>query len=228
MYDTFTQTLKLGILLDSFEVPEWIYLMLKKIQNSDYSEINLIILNNIPKEKKVLSSRNKSSHKYFLYFLYKKLDEKFFYSDPNPFEIKNIYKFLEKVPTIKIIPEQSEFSDRVIDDDINKIKSYELDIIIHLGLRNLRGKILQSSKFGVWSFYHDDNKINRGFSPGFWEVMEAHPSTDSILQIFNENIDEGQSLIKSYSPTHQWSPPSTYRPSAVMAASVGSSLMANR
>jgi len=86
--------LRLGLLLDSFEVPAWIYLMLKKIQKSDYAEINLIVLNDIPNEKKGTNSRIKQGQKYFLYKLYKKFDDKFFYSNPNPFEIKNISQFL--------------------------------------------------------------------------------------------------------------------------------------
>jgi len=205
MHDIPKKKLRLGLLLDSFEVPAWIYLMLQKIQNSDYAEINLIVLNDISNKKKGTISIIKKDQGAFLYKLYKKLDKKFFYSHPNPIEIKNISQFLDKVPKIKIFPEQSKFSDWFNDDDINKIKSHDLDILIRLGFRNFKGKILESSKFGVWSFYHGDNKINRGFPPGFWEVFEGHPTTGSLLQILNENVDAGQILYKSYSPTHPWS-----------------------
>jgi len=53
MHDISKKKLRLGLLLDSFEVPAWIYLMLKKIQNSDYAEINLIVLNGISNKKKI-------------------------------------------------------------------------------------------------------------------------------------------------------------------------------
>jgi len=197
--------LRLGLLLDSFEVPAWIYLMLKKIQNSDYAEINLIVLNGISNKKKGLLSRIKQDRKYLLYRIYKKFNDKYFYSNPDPFEIKNIYQFLGNVSTIKIFPKQTKYSDWFVDDDINKIKSYDLDVLIRIGFRILKGKILESSKFGVWSFHHGDNKVNRGLPPGFWEVLEGRPITGSLLQILSEDLDAGQILYKSYSPTHPWS-----------------------
>ena len=205
MHDIPKKKLRLGLLLDSFEVPAWIYLMLKKIQNSDYAEINLIVLNGISNKKKGIFSRIIQDRKFLLYKIYKKFNDKFFYSNPNPFERKNIYQFLGSISTIKIFPKQNKYSDRFIDEDIKKIKSYDLDVLIHVGFRILKGKILESSKFGVWSFCHGDYKTNRRLPPGFWEVFEGQPITGSSLQILNEDLDAGQILYKSYSPTHLWS-----------------------
>jgi len=205
MHEMSKKKLRLGLLVDSFEVPAWIYLMFQKIQNSDYAEINLIVLNGISNEKKGILSRIKQDRKYLLYRIYKKFNDKFFYSNPDPFEIKNIYQFLGNVSTIKIIPKQTKYSDWFVDDDINKIKSYDLDVLIRVGFRIIKGKILESSKFGVWSFHHGDNKVNRGLPPGFWEILEGRPITGSLLQILSEDLDAGQILFKSYSSTHSWS-----------------------
>ena len=37
--------LKIGLLMDSFDVPYWIYKMIEKIQDSTHSQISLIIMN---------------------------------------------------------------------------------------------------------------------------------------------------------------------------------------
>jgi len=88
MPDMSKKKLRLGLLLDSYEVPSWIYLMLKKIQNSDYAEINLIVLNSISNKKKGIFSLIKQDRKHLLYRIYKKFNDDFFNSNPNPFEKK--------------------------------------------------------------------------------------------------------------------------------------------
>ena len=111
MQDLNKKKLQLGILLNSYEVPSWIYTMLKKIQQSEYAEINLIIQNDSAYQKNRLESRIKTDLEFMLYRFYKKLDEKYFPSNPNPFETKNIKKILGNLESLKI-------SDRKIVFDI--------------------------------------------------------------------------------------------------------------
>jgi len=44
--------LKIGLLMDSFDVPYWIYKMIEKIQDSTHSQISLIIMNETKTTKK--------------------------------------------------------------------------------------------------------------------------------------------------------------------------------
>ena len=84
-------------------------------------------------------------------------------------------------------------------EKIKSIKKYNLDVLIRFGFKILRGKILKSSKYGVWSYHHGDNNENRGGPAGYWEVFEGHHITGSVLQILNEDLDNGQILYRSFS-----------------------------
>ena len=99
------------------------------------------------------------------------------------------------------MPKLTKYSDWINDDDVNTIRKYDLDVIIRLGFRILKGGILNSAKCGIWSFHHADNNVNRGGPAGFWEVFQQEPTTGSILQILNEDLDGGQIIAKSYSTT---------------------------
>jgi len=70
-----------------------------------------------------------------------------------------------------------------------------------MGFRILRGDILTVAKYGIWSYHHGDNSVNRGGPAGFWEVFQKWDITGVILQILNEDLDNGTVLFKSFSHT---------------------------
>jgi hypothetical protein len=51
--------------------------------------------------------------------------------------------------------------------------------------------VLNTAKYGVWSFHHDDERIIRGGPPGFWEFMRRIPSNGVILQRLTDSLDKG-------------------------------------
>ena len=60
----------------------------------------------------------------------------------------------------------------------------------------MKGEILNCSKFGILSFHHGDNNINRGQPPGFWEVYHKSPSTGFIIQQLTEDLDGGNVVFR--------------------------------
>ena len=99
-------------------------------------------------------------------------------------------------------PVRTRWSDSLAEDDLQRISEFEVDVFIRLGFRILRGGILKSARFGVWSYHHGDNLVNRGGPPGFWESMQGWPTTGSVLQILTEDLDNGTVLYRSFSCTH--------------------------
>ena len=197
--------LRVGIMLKNYEVPEWTNLMLKEIITSDYAEIDLVILDNSiekrdNKNKNILEKffQNRNNLFYFGYRMFEKIKhlKKYFL-----FEIKNCKDLLCDSDEISVIPIQKKFSDTINDDDIKKIKEYDLDVIIRLGFRILKGEILNSAKFGIWSYHNADNKINRGGPPGFWEVFKNIPYTGIVLQELTEDLDNGKIISTSFTST---------------------------
>ena len=192
--------LKVGILIDSLEVNAWEHKMLSEIYNSDYAEIKLFIQNNTLKVKGSFFHRLLEQKDKLLYTLFMKFERKIYQLKQNPFEPKSVSIF-PLIPVIQVIPYQNKFGDSFPDNIIEEIKKFELDVIIKLGFRNLEGDILKASKYGIWSYYHGDNLVNRGGPPGFWEVMGSWDDTGSLLQIIMEDPGYGKILYRSYSLT---------------------------
>jgi hypothetical protein len=193
--------LRVGLLMDSFELPYWTYIMLKKIEQSDCAKIELIVLNDDRRPNGPLLSKIKNRWKHLLFILYTRLDDRIFRCVLDSHRYIDTTNLLDSAPIIKVIPKKTKYSDRIENTDIEKIKKYKIDIFIRLGFRILRGEILKTAKYGVWSYHHGNNDLNRGGPAGFWEVFENQPVTGSILQILNEDLDNGRILYKSYSAT---------------------------
>ena len=65
----------------------------------------------------------------------------------------------------------------------------------------LRGGILDVCPFGILSFHHADNEVNRGGPYGFWEVYHREPCTGFVIQRLNSELDGGDVLFRGSIPT---------------------------
>ena len=54
-------------------------------------------------------------------------------------------------------------------------------------------------------YYQGDDRVHRGGPEGFWEVMEGHPTTGSILQRLTQDPDNGDVLYRSSAQTDRMS-----------------------
>ena len=198
--------LKLGIFLDSYEVPAWAYTAIEKIVNLHFVEISLIILNESPDICRSKIDKYWNNRSQIVYSVFNKIDEVLFRGKPDAFKLHDLKKILSAVPAIKVRPIQKRYSDYIQPEDIERIDAYNLDILIRMGFRILRGDILNCSKYGIWSYHHGDNRVNRGRPPGFWETLESWPETGSTLQILNETLGGGKVLYRSWSLTYRLSP----------------------
>ena len=175
--------------------------MLQKIINSDHSEIVLIVKKGKTKAESVsFIKRIWNIRKDVFWIFYNKLENKIFKTNPDAFVTRPI-KDLLNCEEITVHPRETKFSDFISPKDVEEIKTHDVDIFIRLGFRILRGGILKASKYGIWSFHHGDNTVNRGGPAGTWEVLEQWDKTGVILQILSEDLDGGTILSRSYSAT---------------------------
>jgi hypothetical protein len=194
--------LRVGVLMDSLVVPAWALSMLQRISQSDYAEINLFVLNCSQDQKKGLFAKIKNNAGHLLYILYSLLEQRVVKVYPNAFELRDARQLFGEVPTIQVMPKRTKFSDWILEPEVEKIRGYDLDVLIRLGFRILRGQVLTSARYGVWSYHHGDSQTNRGGPAATWEVLRDEPLTGSVLQILSEDLDNGRILTKSYSSTH--------------------------
>jgi hypothetical protein len=194
--------------MDSYEQPAWAVRMLERIQEEGHAEIAFVVLNDggdAPVAAGGISRRLKSywkNRRNFLYLVYQRLDRRRDVPGPDAFEPTDTSELLGSVPSLSVSPRQTKFSDYFSDDEVEAVEAQNLDVLVRLGFRILRGGILDAAAVGVWSFHHGDNRINRGGPAGFWEVLLEWPVSGTILQILEEDLDNGIVLDRSWSATH--------------------------
>ena len=112
-------------------------------------------------------------------------------------------KFIEtKIIHLRPIFSTSNLFIHYSNEDINKIKALNLDIIIRGNISGIfKGDVLNSAKEGVVSFCYGDNRWNYGGPPAFWEVYLKKESTGFTIQILTENMDDRLVIFRGNIPT---------------------------
>lgn len=208
--------LRIGLLLDGADVAPWVYRMIEIIRQSGYAEISLVVQNTVPSEEGPLTLSSKIVSKIRSGRLWSAVIHKILIALeqcivnrrrhlPNAVETIDAKELLAGVEVIKVNPRRQRLSDYIEGDELTSIRARGIDVFIRLGFRILRGGILTSARYGVWSYHHGDNRVNRGGPAGYWEVMESSPESGSILQILTEDLDGGTVLYRSYSSTNDMS-----------------------
>ena len=90
---------------------------------------------------------------------------------------------------------------RYTEEDLKKIESLNLDLLIKGGGGILRGRILETCHKGIIAFHHADNDVNRGGPPGFWEVYNKEKRTGFIIQLLKDELDGGDVIFRGFSAT---------------------------
>ncbi len=199
---TLRQPLRIGLLLDSFLQPQWVVRIIDEIAASSIAEIVLVVRNRSgePDGERVIQ-RVWQRRNHLFYSAYTKLDDRLSRVTHNAFKRVRVETQVSGVPVLDVEPLMHKFNDRIKDEDIKLIREHNLDVALRFGFRILKGDVLQIAKHGVWSYHHDDGRVYRGGPPGFWEVMTNDPVTGSMLQILNEELDNGQVIYRSWSST---------------------------
>jgi hypothetical protein len=103
------------------------------------------------------------------------------------------------VPTLRCRTEKvGKFGERLAAGDIATVASFELDFVLRFSFGILKGQILDTPKWGIWSFHHGDERTYRGRPPGFWELVAGEHVIGSVLQRLTERLDAGVILYRGF------------------------------
>jgi folate-dependent phosphoribosylglycinamide formyltransferase PurN len=196
--------LRLGLLLDSPQLPAWSLELLRRIQREGHAQLALLILrapSPSPPPPRAPLQRLRARAATAARALYERLDARAA-AEPDAFALGDADALFAGVPTLSVTPVETRFSDRLHPDDVQAIRAHDLDVIVRLGFRILRGEILRAARYGVWSYHHGDNRVNRGGPAGFWEVMRGEEETGATLQVLGEELDNGLVLERWQTATH--------------------------
>jgi folate-dependent phosphoribosylglycinamide formyltransferase PurN len=77
-------------------------------------------------------------------------------------------------------------------DTINKIKKYNLDVLILIGGYGIVKKpLLSLTPIGILSYHHGDMRKYRGGPPAFWELYNNEKEMGVTVQILSSDLDRG-------------------------------------
>ena len=208
--------LRVGIMIDSMDVRAWAYEMVETIQQGNYARVETIIVNAPTSPIATGDSANSSQRQAnALFRLPGRVITKLAHllvsrcvdrdrSVESAIDQHDLRKLLPDTTTIPVDTIRHQYSDYLNASDVERIRTENLDVIIRVGFRILRGEVLECAKHGVWSLHHGDNRNNRGGPPCFWETMEGWPEVGSTLQVLSEELDGGQVLYRSNSPVYPY------------------------
>jgi hypothetical protein len=173
-------------------LPRWQKEVVNQILNNEKISIELIVLN---------SSVKASAHHLFFYKAFRRLERNLFAVADDCFFKINTKELLRSIAVLEVNPSRSRHFDEFPASVISEVRNYNLDVIIRLGFRVLKGDILEIAKYGIWSLHHGDSSVNRGGPPAFWEVVNKEPVTGVTLQILSDALDGGNVLGKAFVKT---------------------------
>ena len=194
--------LRVGLLVDSWLQPRWVHRVVREIEASSVAEVALVVRNGAPRPPEAgAGARLWERRDYLLYALYTKLDNSLSKLGHDAFERDSIEPLVTSRPVLDVEPVSKKFIDSFREEDVRAVLEHDLDVLLRFGFRILRGGILRAARHGVWSYHHGDGAAYRGGPPGFWEVMQGDPVTGSMLQVLTEELDGGNVIYRSWSPT---------------------------
>lgn len=197
--------LRIGVLLDGGGIPAWAAHMLERVQASACAQVVLLVVDASPRPappplwRRLLRAPAHTARaalrRLLLGFNARWLEL------PSPFrsafEPRLLSPAFDAVARLPIAPQRSLTSDRPLEADVAAIRSHDLDVLLRVGFRILRGPILEAARHGVWALHHGDNRSMRGGPPGFWEVMQMWPAVGATLQVIGEDVDNGLVLART-------------------------------
>src|SRR5580698_8181569 len=109
------EPLRVGLLIDSYVQPRWIYRIISDIESSTVANLVLIVKNDDAPEKpeSILQKLTRIGKQlnFLLYKIYSRMDARLFADKPDAFEKISIQPLLGKVPVVCVKPLQKKFTD---------------------------------------------------------------------------------------------------------------------
>lgn len=187
-----TGTYKFAIMLNREELYPWQIKVLEEIQKTGLAECVLII---VRKEKQAHQKNifQKITQKNLLFEQYKKRK-----LNPTLYAPKQ-YAPIKNVEKIEVEPIRTgKNNEQLNQQEVEQIKSRNLDFIIRFGFGILKGEVLQAARWGIWSYHHADEQEFRGGPAGYWEIVKKKNIQGVILQQLTEKLDAGKIILKRH------------------------------
>ncbi len=185
--------LRFGVLCSGTKFQHWQMEAIRKLLGSGHQLVMLILDDRTPEELGKKSRFRKYFSRNMLFHLF----DRFFFH-PSEKKGEDLHPEMSAASILKCKVGKKGHSEFFSPADIDRIRSQNLDFILRFGFNIIRGEILESARYGIWSFHHDDERKYRGGPPCFWEIYFRDTVTGAILQRLTDRLDNGIILKKAY------------------------------
>lgn len=163
----------------------WECAMLRRIVTSRGTEIVLVVHGDMAPEGADLPRRPRTwlpltaMVRRVTRALRAKLEDKVGGCNPDAFAIADDPEPLRDVPRLGVTSAGAP----AVSDVAARIRAYDVDVFVGLGVGPQRSDILDVAKYGVWSLRYANDSLGGADSAGYWEVFDASPVTGSELKM---------------------------------------------
>jgi hypothetical protein len=202
----FGRPLRIGVLLDSLTMPRWIAKILRDVNAAPFLTLSLAIVDTADERKpstwRDWFARQRAAAPYRLWEWYQAADYRRFRDEGlDPFEPVDAAPLVRNAALFHVKPLRGRFVDRFRPEDVERIRDARLDVLLRFGFRIVKGDILGTASYGIWSLHHGDNRSYRGGPALFWEIYERNPESGTVLQVLTDALDGGKVLYRSIGAT---------------------------
>lgn len=181
--------LKFGILLNSESLTAWQQNVIDELHTSQLAQLEFVVINATGQKKR--SSKQKLK-KFFGKSAWFPLFQHFSLNKASFNQTKPLDKLHNKVEKMDVqVIKKGKYSEYFEEADTQVIKEKNLDFLLRFGFGILKGDVLNSAKYGIWSFHHGNPKGYKGGPPGFWEIYNGSNTSGVLLQRLTEKLDAG-------------------------------------
>lgn len=182
-------------MLDSLTIPQWQFRILEQLLAADFTDLRLVLRNSGAADTVARvdpwpltgsdGSRDQAAHPSLLFRCYEALDRRRFapQAAQDPSHPVDACALLASVDRIDLAPIGAQPDQRFAAADVARVRAGEIDVLLRWGFDGIRGEILSSARYGVWSYHHGDDDFQRTGPPGFWELYERRPLTGVTLEV---------------------------------------------
>ena len=155
--------LKIGVVVDSPDVPKFFLEILEDIFHADYASLELVVR---------LKRADRFDRGSFLFRLYDRWDRSRLDAVGDPFEPVDI---AEAIAGLASIEAELSAKGEVPPATVKAISARGLDVLLLMGSGRVTGELLQAARYGVWAYEFGDGEHYSGTPPYFWEVRDEYP-----------------------------------------------------
>jgi hypothetical protein len=198
--------LRFGIMCGTRGLSKWQAAAVRELSESGNGRPVLLIVDSTDRSHRQRDAGG------FLWHLFSRFNQ------PVSTEIADSLEDLRAVPELSCRVNGEGAAEFFTDQDVASIRGYDLDFLLHFGFGDIKGEVLNSTRYGVWSFRLGDDERDRGKPPYFWEIHDGDLISGAVLLQLTGQQDADIALRRGFIKTLDYSYSRNYNRLAMEAA----------